>query len=71
MLDTLLDFGDLKARNIVRNRMTLGRRIKHDGFPPGFLIGPNSRRWYESEVQAWLDRKRGSPPSGDVAQSAA
>ena len=44
----------LVARNIVRNRVTLGRWIENNDFPPGFLIGPNSRAWPEDQVEAWL-----------------
>lgn len=50
----LLRFADLKARNIIRNRVTLGRWIEHLNFPTGFLIGENSRAWRESDVENWL-----------------
>ena len=49
-----LRFSDLVERGIVRNRVTLGRWIKLHGFPTGLLIGPNSRAWPESQVEAWL-----------------
>ncbi len=55
----LLRFADLKARGIVRNRTTLSRWIKNIGFPPGTMIGMNTRTWTEKEVDAWLaDRAR-------------
>jgi predicted DNA-binding transcriptional regulator AlpA len=54
----LLRFSDLKARNIVRNWPTLLRWIKHEGFPPGFNLGPQSRAWDEAEVDAWLETRR-------------
>ena len=50
----LLRFADLKARNIIRNRVTLGRWIEQLNFPRGFLIGENSRAWRESDVENWL-----------------
>ena len=50
----LLRFGDLKARGIVRNRVTLSRWIKSQNFPPGFLIGANTRVWKESDIDSWL-----------------
>ena len=50
----LLRFYDLTDRGIVRNRVTLGRWIKERGFPPGILLGPNTRAWAEDEVEAWL-----------------
>jgi predicted DNA-binding transcriptional regulator AlpA len=53
-MDRLLDFNDLKSRGVLRNRTTLSRWINELGFPPGTKIGPNSRRWRESEIEAWL-----------------
>ena len=50
----LLRFADLKARGIVRNRTTLSRWIKNIGFPPGVMIGMNTRAWTEEEIDAWL-----------------
>jgi hypothetical protein len=49
-----LRFADLKARGIVNNWPTLKNRIRNFGFPPGRLIGPNTRAWTEVEVEAWL-----------------
>lgn len=54
MQERLLRFADLKAAGIVRNRTTLARWIKDHGFPPGRLIGPNSRAWTQEEIEAWL-----------------
>ena len=54
MAAVLVRFRDLKDRNIVRNHPTLTRWIKLHGFPPGRLIGPNTRVWLESEVEAWI-----------------
>jgi len=48
----LLRYDDLVSRNIVKNRMTLKRWIEQEGFPPGILLGPNSRAWCESKVEA-------------------
>jgi predicted DNA-binding transcriptional regulator AlpA len=55
MLPTLLRFSDLKARGVVKNRMTLHNWIERYGFPPGRLIGPNTRVWNEPDVIAWLE----------------
>ena len=49
----LLRYHDLVDRGIVNNRMTLSRWIDGQGFPPGFMLGPNSRAWPEDEVEAW------------------
>ena len=54
----LLRYHDLVARKIVMNRMTLKRWIDGQGFPPGFMLGPNSRAWPENEVDAWLAARR-------------
>jgi predicted DNA-binding transcriptional regulator AlpA len=50
----LLRFRDLKARGIITSWPMLRRRIETDGFPPGFMAGPNSRCWREDEVEAWI-----------------
>lgn len=50
----LLRFHDLKARGIVRNRMSLSRWQKNNGFPRPIQLGPNSVAWSEDEVNAWL-----------------
>jgi predicted DNA-binding transcriptional regulator AlpA len=60
----LLRFRELKARRIVSNHVTLKRWIEKEGFPRGFLLGPNTRVWRESDVEAWLDSRpteRGEP----------
>ena len=48
----MLRFGDLKARGIVNNRVTLGKWIKDPrvNFPKGILLGPNTVAWYEHEI---------------------
>lgn len=60
-MESRLRFRDLKARNIVRNRVTLGNWIRHQGFPTGQLTGPNSRTWTEGEIGAWLASRPTSP----------
>jgi len=54
MSSQLLRFSDLKTRNIVKNWPTLQRWIEREAFPPGLMLGPNTRAWRESEVEAWL-----------------
>jgi predicted DNA-binding transcriptional regulator AlpA len=51
---TLLRFADLKERKIVLNHVTLKRWIDSEGFPPGMMLGPNTRVWRESDVEEWL-----------------
>ena len=57
MASQLLRFRDLKDRSIVSNHVTLGRWIAREGFPPGFMLGPNTRVWREDEIDAWLDSR--------------
>lgn len=69
-----LSFADLRAAGIVGNRMTLSRWIKTQGFPPGVLIGPNTRRWPVEEIEAWLESRRAASAAArapDVQPAAA
>jgi len=54
----LIRYHQIKQRGIVRNRMTLKRWIDGQGFPPGFMLGPNTRAWPEYEVDAWLAARK-------------
>jgi predicted DNA-binding transcriptional regulator AlpA len=54
MVPQILRFRDLKNAKIVNNRATLYRWIKNHGFPPGVLLGPNSRGWAEDDVLDWF-----------------
>jgi len=54
-------YTDLEQRGIVNNRVTLTNWIRNQGFPPGRLIGPNTRVWDEEEVQRWLDSRPTEP----------
>ena len=49
-----LRFADLKQAGIVNSWPMLKRRIERDGFPPGRMLGPNTRAWDEAEVERWL-----------------
>jgi predicted DNA-binding transcriptional regulator AlpA len=64
----LVRFPDLKARGIINSWPMLKRRIQRDGFPPGRMIGPNSRAWTESEIEQWLDSR---PLAGPAPRGAA
>jgi predicted DNA-binding transcriptional regulator AlpA len=46
----------------IRNYPTLRRWIDTQGFPPGRLIGPNTRVWDEAELETWWDSKADPPP---------
>jgi hypothetical protein len=47
-------YADLVAANVVQNWTTLLRLIDDEGFPPGVMIGPNTRAWRVDEVEQWL-----------------
>ena len=67
-MSALLRFRDLKDRKIVTNHVTLGRWIAKEGFPPGRMLGPNTRVWREDEINAWLDSR---PTNNTVLRGAA
>jgi predicted DNA-binding transcriptional regulator AlpA len=54
MSTILIRFSDLFERKIVKNWPTLKRWVEREGFPPGKMIGPNTRAWTEEEVNEWL-----------------
>lgn len=47
-------FSDLVAAGLVNNRTTLLRLIDKQGFPPGVMIGDNTRVWRVSDIEAWI-----------------
>lgn len=70
-MSNLLRFSDLVARNVVRNRTTLMRWIRDEGFPQPIRLGPNSVAWREEEIAAWLDSRRPTRPDPTRAETAA
>jgi len=48
-----LSYEDLKAAGIVANRTTLARWIERHDFPKPTALGPNTKRWRETEIRAW------------------
>ena len=53
----LIRYPGLKEREIITNRTTLARRIRHQGFPRPIRLGPNSVAWRLADVEAWLARR--------------
>jgi hypothetical protein len=49
-----LSFADLQAEGVTTNWQTLSVWVRNEGFPPGRLFGPNSRRWTREEINEWL-----------------
>jgi Prophage CP4-57 regulatory protein (AlpA) len=47
-------YDDLEAAGIIANWTTLLRLIDEQGFPPGTMIGPNTRAWRADDVEEWL-----------------
>ena len=56
-LRPILRFCDLKSRGIVSNYAQLKVLIRDHGFPPGHMLSPKGRFWYEDEVAAWLNSR--------------
>jgi len=56
-LPELASFNDMRRANVVKNRVTLARWIANQGFPPGFLIGPNSRRWDKASIIEFVNSR--------------
>jgi hypothetical protein len=57
----------LVERGLVANRASLRNRILKNGFPPGRLIGPNTRAWTDEELDAYVAAcpvaPKATPPS--------
>jgi predicted DNA-binding transcriptional regulator AlpA len=59
-----LRLADLKAAGIINSWPMLRRRIERDDFPPGRMLGPNTRAWTETEIENWLaTRPTGKKPT--------
>ncbi|MBV8112331.1 MAG: AlpA family phage regulatory protein [Hyphomicrobiales bacterium] len=50
-------FKHLKERGIVPNWPTLARWVRERDFPPGRLLGPNTRVWTETEIEVWINSR--------------
>jgi hypothetical protein len=48
---------DLKARGIATNYAQLRVLIDQHGFPPGQMMSPQGRFWFEDEVASWLNSR--------------
>lgn len=53
-LPRFLRFRDIRDSRLINNWQTLARLIAEQGFPPGTLIGANTRVWTQTEIEAWL-----------------
>ena len=70
MPKTFVRFPALKKRGFVTSWTQLKQRIERDGFPPGRMIGPNTRAWTEEEIDAWAESRpvAGPEPRGAAKQ---
>jgi hypothetical protein len=50
----LYHFKDLAAAGLIANRTSLTRLIDNDNFPPGVMIGRNTRVWRVDDIEKWL-----------------
>ncbi len=63
----LLRFRDLKERGIVANRTSLNNWIRDKGFPPGRMIGPNTRVWTDAEISEYIASRPAARVSMETA----
>jgi predicted DNA-binding transcriptional regulator AlpA len=63
MVTQFLRYRDLEDKGIVRSWAALRYKIKHNNFPTGRYIGPNSRAWTVEEVQDWIDALPSEKPN--------
>jgi predicted DNA-binding transcriptional regulator AlpA len=53
----LLRLKNLKGLGVANSYAQLRYLQEHEGFPPGFLLGPSTRVFREPEVAAWLETR--------------
>ena len=60
-------FDDLVAAGIAHNRTTLRRLVDKEGFPPGMMVGANTRIWRVDDIESWLatrsTARKATPPT--------
>lgn len=69
----LLRFRDLQERRIVASWPQLRNLLRSQNFPPGRMIGVNTRAWTEDEIDAWIESRpvAGPEPRGVAKRKAA
>jgi predicted DNA-binding transcriptional regulator AlpA len=48
---------DLQERGVAMTHQAVRHMQKHEGFPPGRLLGPGTRVWTVTEINEWLDSR--------------
>ena len=66
-----LRFPDLKARGLVNSWPALTNKIRTQGFPPGRMLGPNTRAWSIEEIEGYEESRPIAGPSPRGAAKAA
>jgi predicted DNA-binding transcriptional regulator AlpA len=66
-----LRFQDLKTRGLVNSWPALTNKIRTQDFPPGRMLGPNTRAWSVEEIEAFEEsRPSAGPPLRGAAKAA-
>jgi predicted DNA-binding transcriptional regulator AlpA len=71
MVVRYLRYSDLVERGLVNSRASLRNRVLKFGFPPGRLIGPNTRAWTETEIDAHMASRPVAPKPAPAASPTA
>jgi predicted DNA-binding transcriptional regulator AlpA len=50
-----LRYNDLHAKGVVKSRAQLKNLIEKYNFPPGRMLGPNTRTWDEPVIDEWME----------------
>ena len=62
---------DLKTRGLVNSWPALTNKIRTQDFPPGRMLGPNTRAWSVEEIEAFEEsRPSAGPPLRGAAKAA-
>jgi hypothetical protein len=70
MLEELCRLKHLQENNIADSYTQAKELEEKEGFPRGMMLGPNTRAWFVSEVNAWL-KNRPTGPSSLIMERAA
>jgi predicted DNA-binding transcriptional regulator AlpA len=65
-MNKLLSYNDLDRLGIVNNRAQLSRLQKNNGFPLGFLLSENSRRWHEQDIEEWVNLRSSEADANSI-----
>lgn len=49
-----IDCKTVMERTGIKGRSTIWRKVREGSMPAPIVIGANSRRWFEDEIEDWL-----------------